>query len=187
LEEVVVLALSLGPGAASVGADLEALHGLVRVDDLHREPVLGGALLVAKGERRGDGALDELVRSGDDAIASVSKLGEGVDEQIQVALITFGALVDNLGFKQGQFLKTQYPNSSKGTERPYHGSDGVAVRASDLHTRTAGSRAIPDLSRISSAPDTRGQGVGVERTSTAVQVSAIVSRFASVNSAIKGH
>lgn len=187
MEEVVVLALSLGPGAASVGADFEALHGLVRIDDLHREPILGGALLVAEGEGRGDGTLDELVRSGDDAIASVSKLGEGVDEQIQVALVTFRALVDNLWFKQGQLLKTQPPSSFQRTKRPYHGSDGVAVRSSDLHTRTAGSRAIPDLSRISSAPDARGQGVGVEGASSAVQVSAIVSRFAGVNSTIKGH
>jgi hypothetical protein len=95
LEEVVVLALSLLPGAAAVGADLELGDGLVGVDDLDGEPVLRGALLVVQVQGGSDAAADELVRRLDDAIGAADG-GEGVGEEIEVALLALGALVDDL-------------------------------------------------------------------------------------------
>ena len=65
------------------------------VDDLDGEPVLGGALLVVEDERRGDAALDKLVRGADDAVGA-SDSGKGVGEEIEVALGALGALVNNL-------------------------------------------------------------------------------------------
>lgn len=95
LEEVVVLALSRLPGAATVGGNLDALDGLVGVDDLDGEPVGGCALLVVQDKRGGDAALDELVRGLDDAVGAANCL-EGVGEEIEVASVTLGALVDDL-------------------------------------------------------------------------------------------
>jgi hypothetical protein len=65
------------------------------VDDLDGEPVLRGALLVVEDEGRGDAALDKLVRGVDDAVGA-SDSGEGVGEEIEMALGALGALVDNL-------------------------------------------------------------------------------------------
>lgn len=95
LEEVVVLALGLLPGAAAIGGNLDALDGLVGVDDLDGEPVGGGALLVVQNKRGGDAALDELVRGLDDAVGAADCL-KGIGEEIEVAGVTFGALVNDL-------------------------------------------------------------------------------------------
>jgi hypothetical protein len=65
------------------------------VDDLDGEPVLRGALLVVEDEGRGDAALDKLVRGVDDAVGA-SDSGEGVGEEIEMALGALRALVDNL-------------------------------------------------------------------------------------------
>jgi hypothetical protein len=46
-------------------------------------------------ERGGDAALDELVRGLDDAVGAADCL-EGVGEEIEVASVTFGALINNL-------------------------------------------------------------------------------------------
>lgn len=95
LEEVVVLALGVHPGAAAVGADLETRDGLVGVDDLDREPVGGGAALVVQVEGRGNAAGDELVRGVDDAVGATNGL-EGVGEEIEMAGVALGALVNDL-------------------------------------------------------------------------------------------
>lgn len=95
LEKVVVLALSALPGATTVSGNLHALDGLVGVDDLDGEPVGGSALLVVKHEGGGDAALDELVGSLDDAVCAADGF-EGVGEEIEMAGVTFGALVDDL-------------------------------------------------------------------------------------------
>jgi hypothetical protein len=65
------------------------------VDDLHGEPPLRGALLVAQNKGCGDVACHPLERGLDNSIGA-SNSGEGVLEEIQVALVTFRALVNNL-------------------------------------------------------------------------------------------
>lgn len=96
LEEVVRLARRALPRAAAVGADLERRDGAVGVDDLHREPVRRRAALVVQHERRRDAAVDDLVADGDDALGRGAKLEEAVLEQVELALGTLGALVDDL-------------------------------------------------------------------------------------------
>jgi len=95
LKEVVLLALSLTPGLAAVGRNLDALDGLVGVDNLDGEPVGGGTGLVVENERSGDAALNELVRGLDDAVCAADGL-EGIGEEIEMAGVTLGALVDDL-------------------------------------------------------------------------------------------
>ena len=95
LKEVVLLALSLTPGLAAVSGNLDTLDRLVGVDDLDGEPVGGGTGLVVKNERSGDAALNKLVRGLDDAICAANGL-EGVGEEIEMAGVTLGALVDDL-------------------------------------------------------------------------------------------
>lgn len=95
LEEVVVLAGGSRPRLTAVGADLEALDGLVVVYDLHREPPLGGALLVADVDGGADATGNELVRGANSAICASDGL-EGIGEEIEVPLSALGALINNL-------------------------------------------------------------------------------------------
>lgn len=95
LPEVVILTGRCRPRLAAVGADLKALDGLVVVHDLHREPPLRRAFLVADVNRRGDSAGNKLVRSADNTV-SASNSCKGIGEEIEMALGAFGALVNNL-------------------------------------------------------------------------------------------
>lgn len=95
LPEVVILAGGSCPCLATVGADLETLDGLVVVHDLHREPPLRSAFLVADPNGRGDSAGNELVRSADGTV-SASDSCKGIGEEIEMALNAFMALVNNL-------------------------------------------------------------------------------------------
>jgi hypothetical protein len=48
-------------------------------------------------DRAGDfGAVDELVAGVDDALGGAVESGEGVGEEVEVAFVAFGALVDDL-------------------------------------------------------------------------------------------
>lgn len=175
LEEVVVLAGGCLPGAAAVGADFEALDGLVVVDDLHREPVLGGAALVVKNDGRGDAAGDELVRSVDNAVGTANGL-EGVGEEIEMTLVAFRALVDNLGSTLAPSLACMRE------EKSYHGGNGTAG-ASDLNARTALGGIVPDLAREGSSKNTAGQSVSREHAVSTRKVSAVKSGRASLGTA----
>lgn len=96
LEEVVVLALGALPRLAAVGADLELGDGLVGVDDLHGEPVRRRARLVVQHQRRRDAAL-HLGPRRRHGVRRVRGQGlPGVLEEVEVALVTLGALVDDL-------------------------------------------------------------------------------------------
>lgn len=64
---------------------------------MHGEPVRAGAFLVLEHEGRGDAAGYEVVRDGDDAGGEGADLLEGVLEEVEVAGVAFGALVDDLG------------------------------------------------------------------------------------------
>lgn len=97
LKEVVVAAGGLLPGAAAVGADLQGGDGLVGVDDLHGEPVGGGAFLVLQGDGRLDAAGHEGPIDGDDAFRGAGELGEGGLEEVEVVGFTLGAFVNDLG------------------------------------------------------------------------------------------
>lgn len=57
--------------------------------------MLRGSLLVVQVQGGGDAAADELVRCLDDAVGAADS-GEGVGEEIEVALLALGALVDDL-------------------------------------------------------------------------------------------
>jgi hypothetical protein len=116
LKEVVVLALSALPGVAAVSGNLNTLDGLVGVDDLDGEPVGGSTLLVVKHERSGDAALDEFVGRLDDAVCAADGF-EGVGEEIEMAGVTFGALVDDLT-ESAKYLYLICGGS-------YHGLDGA--------------------------------------------------------------
>ncbi|KAI6756235.1 hypothetical protein HG530_011971 [Fusarium avenaceum] len=151
LEEVVVLALSLLPGAAAIGGNLDALDGLVGVDDLDGEPVGGGALLVVQNKRGGDAALDELVRGLDDAVGAADCL-KGIGEEIEVASVTFGALVNDL-------LKLADCTCEQGDADAYHGLDSSGGTG-DLDTGTAASAVVPLLAREGSSENASGEGVG---------------------------
>lgn len=95
LEEVVVLADGLLPGLSAVDTDFEALDRLVGVDDLHGEPPLRGAGLVVELDGGGDAAGDELVGGVDDAVGAAYGC-ESVGEEIEVAFVALGALIDDL-------------------------------------------------------------------------------------------
>jgi hypothetical protein len=95
LEEVVWLPGGSFPCLAAVGRDLELGDADVRVADLHREPELGGTLLVLELDGRGDAAGDEVPADGDYSGVGV-ELGVGVGEEIEVIAAASGALVDNL-------------------------------------------------------------------------------------------
>lgn len=95
LEEVVVLADSLFPGASAVDTNFEALDGLVGIDDLHGEPPLRGTGLVVELDGGGDAAGDELVGGVDDAVGAAYGR-ESVGEEIEVAFVALGALIDDL-------------------------------------------------------------------------------------------
>lgn len=95
LKEVVVLTFSLGPGLAAINRDLNALDRLVGVDNLDGEPVGRSTRLVVKHKRSGDATLDKLVRGLDYTVCAADGL-ECVREEIEMAGIALGTLVDNL-------------------------------------------------------------------------------------------
>lgn len=107
LEEVVLGPRGGLPGAPAVGADLELGDRLVGVDNLHAEPVRARAGLVVQDDGRRDAAGHLGVRGGDLARRRGPKLLEGVLEEVQVAFVALGTLVDDLGdrfrawFKRG--------------------------------------------------------------------------------------
>lgn len=84
------------PSATTVGANLELGNGLVGIDNLHREPVLGSTFLVLKLKGAGEVAGGVLPGDVDNAGGDVGELGEGVLEEVKVAGGALGALVDNL-------------------------------------------------------------------------------------------
>lgn len=134
LEEVVWLPGGSIPCLATVGRNLELGDADVRVADLHREPVLGGTLLVLELDGRGDAAGDEVPADGDYSRVGV-ELGIGVGEEVEVVAAAVGALVDNL-------VQLAYG----GVERrgwTYHGSDGGAAGSFHGNTSTAGSSTGP--------------------------------------------
>ena len=96
LKEVVIGASSLLPCLA-VSRDFHLRRAAVGVDDLRREPVRRDAGLGVDGEWAGDlGALDEFVGGVDDALGGAVEGREGVLEEVEVAFVAFGALVDDL-------------------------------------------------------------------------------------------
>ena len=84
------------PGATAVGADLELGDGQVGVDDLHGEPVGGGAALVDQFDRGGDTAGNVLPVDADNALRDVGQFREGALKEIEVVGVAFGTFVDNL-------------------------------------------------------------------------------------------
>lgn len=96
LKEVVIGASCLLPRLA-IGRDFHLRRATVGVDDLRREPVLRDAGLGVDGQGAGDlRALDEFVGGVDDALGGAVEGCEGVLEEVEVAFIAFGALVDDL-------------------------------------------------------------------------------------------
>lgn len=85
------------PGAASIGADLEAFHALVGVDHLHAEPVCRNALFVVQLQRRRDVAGYVVPGHVDDAVDLRRQGREGGREEIQVVFATGRALINDLG------------------------------------------------------------------------------------------
>lgn len=144
LEEVVFRPRGGLPGAAAVRADLERGDGLVGVDDLHAEPVRAGAGLVVQHDGRRDAAGHLDVRRGDLACRNLPELLEGVFEEVQVAFVALGTLVDDLGVLDMRMRS--FGSSGAGVQSdggPYHDSDGVTIGTSDLETSTALSGIIP--------------------------------------------
>lgn len=97
LEEVVVAAGRLLPGAAAVGADLQRSNGLIGIDNLHGEPVGGCAFLVLQSDGGIDAAGHEGPVDGNNAFRGAGKLREGGFEEVEVVGFAFGAFVDDLG------------------------------------------------------------------------------------------
>jgi hypothetical protein len=95
LEEVVWLPGGSLPCLSTVGRDLELGDADVRVADLHREPELGGTLLVLELNGRGDATGDEVPADGDYSGVGV-ELGIGVGEKVEVVSAAAGTLIDNL-------------------------------------------------------------------------------------------
>jgi hypothetical protein len=96
LEEVVIGACRGFPRLA-IGRDFHLRRAAVGVDNLGGEPELRYSRFGVDGERAGDlWAVHELVGGVDDALGGAVESGEGVGEEVEVAFVAFGALVDDL-------------------------------------------------------------------------------------------
>lgn len=97
LKEVILRALRLAPRTTTVSRNFQLRSTTVGIDDLRREPVFRNARFGVNGKRPRDlRALDELVRGVDDAFGLVGEGFEGVLEEVEVAFVAFGTLVDDL-------------------------------------------------------------------------------------------
>ena len=97
LEVVERLPLSLTPGLATVGGDLEALNSNIGVLDLHAEPVGAGSLLVLQDKGSGDAARNNVPANIDLALRGISELSEAGLIQVELVGGAAGALVHNHG------------------------------------------------------------------------------------------
>jgi len=116
-------------------------------------------------------AVDELVGSIDDALGGAVEGCECVGEEIEVAFVTFGTLVDDLHrlARNGMIRKLE--------NEAYHSRDRLsAVR--NLHTATTVGSCVPSLATESCAVKAGGQGVGGERAGAALHIATIESRLA---------
>lgn len=117
-----------------------------------------------KHKRGSNATLDKLVRCLDDAVCAADGL-ESVGEEIEMAGVTLGTLVDNL---DGISCCIQQYLS----DETYHGLDS-SMRASDLNAGTTLGAAIPHLARESSSHDTSGESVSRKHAVSASEVTAI--------------